>query len=144
MLAWVRIIWGSLFKCRFSGSAHGDSDFISVYILIRNLVLLRDPFEYQWCWQHWHSQIHDAPCSQSPILGVWGIIDRLSMTDSFSRQALCDNKMFPGQGLLSPELYPLFQWRQFQSRVLASLQRESTTFKPLLPSLRGQKTFPQF
>lgn len=76
MLAWVQIIWGDLFKCRFSGGAGRDSDLVGAYILIRSLVLLRDPFEYQWCWQHWHPEIHGIPCSQSPHL-----VFKVSLTD---------------------------------------------------------------
>lgn len=66
------------------------------------------------------------------------------MTDCFYRQVLSNNKMALGQGLPSPELHALLHWRQSQGRLVASLQRESTTFKPVLPSLRykGRKLSP--
>lgn len=147
---------GSLFKCRLFGSAHRDSDLVGIYILISNTS--------DFTWFSWETtlsvmlvaalnpQINDALCFQSPISGVWGITDRQevslfnrpSVTDSFSRRVLSNNKMAPGQGFSSHKHHPLLHRGQSQGRVLASLQRESTTFKPVLPLLRYRgKTFPQ-
>ena len=51
---WVRIVWGSWFKCRLSGRACRDADLVGMYILISNtrwfyLLFLRDHLETTCC-----------------------------------------------------------------------------------------------
>lgn len=80
--------------------------------------------------------ISDAGNTGTPRFMMLHVLRAPSLVSEVSSTGYQWQIAFPGQRLLSPELYPLLQWRQSQGGVMASLRRESTMFKPLLPSLR--------
>lgn len=117
LLSWKRSEWflsagmganylWQLVKCPSFAFACRDSDVVGAYVLVNNLILLRDHFDISDAGNIGPSKFV-VPCVLSLFPAVWGVTDRQedslcirpSMTEGFSRQALSSKNIAPGQGL---------------------------------------------